>query len=110
MDLDLKAVLDRGNYQNIKHSQREKFKKTATKLIKTTMIGALAAIESHFGPLWKHDSTLPLTEEEEILKQLYERARSQILDNGNAQIKKIDDELDRDTHTMVLPVKERHTN
>lgn len=64
------------------------------KKIDTTMIGALSAIEDMFGELWNHK------QEAKNSKQLdwynkYEKVRSLILDNGNNQKRKLEQELSK---------------
>ena len=63
------------------------------KKIETTMIGALSTIEEHFGFLWNNEDGSALTEEQTIMKELYQSVRSGILDKGNNQARNIDAEL-----------------
>lgn len=56
----------------------------------TTMIGALDAIEKNFGFLWDSDS-----DEAIHMKNVFDDVRKQILDNGNKQIKSVQEELKR---------------
>ena len=75
--------------------QRSKIrlKKDVKKKIETTMIGALASVENHFGGLWGHDSPDP-TAEQARFKEIYEELRSEILDKGNAQIRTSESEIE----------------
>lgn len=58
--------------------------------IRTTMIGAIAAIEDELGSLWGHG--LPpdqLEPDEAALRLVFDRLRTRILDLGNAQIRSL---------------------
>lgn len=52
--------------------------------IRTTMIGAIASIESYFGEMWENNPDL---------KQIYEDLRCEILDKGNKQIRLVDSDF-----------------
>jgi len=70
------------------------------KKMKTTMIGALSSFEESFGYLWginKHHSSL--SEEELILRELWENTRTEILNKGNNQIRATKEELGQ--HNVV---------
>ena len=92
-------------YSNEPMSDDEKLKKVATKAIKTTMIGSLSIIEKELGFLWNHGSYDELTVEEEQMKDMYEKMRVAILDNGNEQIRNLGKSLSQEYRTMILPVK-----
>ena len=53
--------------------------------IRTTMIGAIAAIENQFQYLWEND---------EVLKEKFNELRKTILDLGNKQIRLFKEEKD----------------
>jgi len=76
----------------ISERSANRLSKEIKKRIETTMIGALASIEDHLGPLWGIDSEDP-TREQLIIKGIYEELRSEILDKGNSQIRAIEAEL-----------------
>lgn len=85
------------NYKKIrdkkyKAESKEKLSKSLKKKIETTMIGALSSIEEHFGFLWKTNGE-PLTKDQEFIRSLYNKVRSEILDKGNNQSRNIDLEL-----------------
>jgi hypothetical protein len=64
------------------------------KRFQTTMIGALAKFEDAFGNLWghnKHDNEL--TDKELDFRDLWERTRMLILNNGNHQMRSAISEL-----------------
>lgn len=60
--------------------------------IKTTMIGALDKFEKKLGFLWDEESPdeLPTAGE---LKELWQQVRTDILDNGNNQIRAVKEEI-----------------
>ena len=75
--------------------------------IQTTMIGALARIEKSFGYLWGHqklESEL-LTDKENEFLDLWDYLRNDILNYGNAQIRKLND----DFHKYGGVFKNRYT-
>lgn len=75
-----------------KTESKDRLSKILKKKIQTTMIGALSTIEENFGFLWQNDNG-SLTKEQEVLKELYKKVRSEILDKGNNQARNIDAEL-----------------
>tara|TARA_B100001564_G_scaffold278009_1_gene239999 strand:+ start:295 stop:627 length:333 start_codon:yes stop_codon:yes gene_type:complete len=84
------------NYKEARNSKykldsRERLAKILKKKIQTTMIGALSSIEENFGFLWDNDQTPE--KDREIMKDLYQKIRSEILDKGNNQARNIDAEL-----------------
>lgn len=87
---------------------RERLLKIGTKQIRTTMIGALAAIEKKFGSLWKHGDT-PQTPQEKVFRELYEELRKEVLDKGNQQIHNFTQEIQQyrvswNRYSISLPV------
>jgi hypothetical protein len=89
MEPDYKKVRD----SKFKTESKDRLSKILKKKIQTTMIGALSTIEENFGFLWNSQGDKPLTEEQEIMKNLYNKVRSEILDRGNNQARNIDAEL-----------------
>ena len=73
-----------------KADSKDRLSKILKKKIQTTMIGALSAMEENFGFLW--DSRNP-TPEQQRMKDLYNKMRSEILDKGNNQARNVDAEL-----------------
>ena len=87
----------KSDYKKVREStykldSKDRLAKILKKKIQTTMIGALSSIEENFGFLWnsKQDE---LTKDQEIMKDLYQKVRSEILDKGNNQARNIDAEL-----------------
>lgn len=72
----------------------DKVKNDCKKKIDTTMIGALSSIEEIFGDLWNHLG-YNKTDEQLEWHSKYEKLRSKILDNGNNQKRKIDEEFEK---------------
>ena len=71
---------------------KDKSKKRLSNIVstkmKTSFIGAISACESSFGFLWGHGvSEEELTEEQRAMREIWEEARAQILDNGNSQLR-----------------------
>ncbi len=65
---------------------------------RTTMIGALSKFEKMFGDLWGHG--LPndqLTEEQITNKEKWQLVRTEILNNGNNQMRAAMSEIDNNT-------------
>jgi hypothetical protein len=89
MEPDYKKVRD----SKFKAESKDRLSKILKKKIQTTMIGALSTVEENFGFLWENTSDKPLTEEQELMKNLYNKVRSEILDRGNNQARNIDAEL-----------------
>lgn len=89
MEPDYKKLRD----SKYKIDSRDRLAKILKKKIQTTMIGALSSMEENLGFLWKNDSEEPLTKDQELLKSLYNKIRSEILDRGNNQARNIDAEL-----------------
>lgn len=92
-----------------KEESRERLKKICETKIKTTMIGALDSIEKKFEKFYT-DSARP-TNEELILRRIFEELRTEILDKGNQQIRNLDTEFEQYTiewkrYTLQLPVKQ----
>jgi transcription termination factor Rho len=75
-----------------KADSKDRLSKILKKKIQTTMIGALSAIEENFGFLW-NSNNVDLSPEQEKMKALYNKMRSEILDKGNNQARNIDAEL-----------------
>lgn len=79
----------------LKQESKDRLSKILKKKIQTTMIGALSTIENNFGFLWASTATngIDLTQQQQDMKELYNKTRSDILDRGNNQARNIDAEL-----------------
>lgn len=78
-----------------KEDSKHRLKEIAKKKIQTTMIGALDSIEKFFAFLWQPDRNGRISEEGKIMKNKYEKAREEILDRGNNQIRNLNNEIDQ---------------
>ena len=101
--------------ENYKIQSKDRLSKIIRRKIETTMIGALSTIEENFGFLWGQGQDEPLTEEQEIMKDLFQNVRSQILDRGNNQARNVDAELAQydvewKKYTMTIPVVNSNHN
>ena len=107
-------IKEKSNYkaqreERYKVDSKDRLSKILRKKIETTMIGALSSIEDKFGFLWGNGQEEPLTDEQEIMKDLYNTVRSEILDRGNNQARNIDAELGQyevewKKYSMTIPV------
>ncbi len=95
---DYQKKMDIRRKENIQHQRNNshnKLKDDVKKKMKTTMIGAIAAVETNFGYLWGFNKDeQDLTEQEKEFGEVWEIIRQEILDKGNSQIRAILDELD----------------
>ena len=95
--------------EKYKVDSKERLSKILKKKIETTMIGALSSIEEHFGFLWDATQGNTLSEEQTIMKDLFQKVRSEILDKGNNQARNVDAELSQYSvewlkYSMKIPV------
>jgi len=82
----------RAREEKYKIESRDRLSRILKKKIQTTMIGALSSIEENLGFLW-NSSNGELTKDQKIMKDIYQKIRSEILDKGNNQARNIDAEL-----------------
>ncbi len=100
----LKSGASEAKLEKYESQSKDRLKKIAQAKVKTTMIGALSVVEKTFGFLWGLDefgneSGRELTENERLLKEMFEKARNEILDNGNTQLRNLLIELEQyDVH------------
>jgi transcription termination factor Rho len=97
-----------------KTDSKDRLSKIIKKKVQTTMIGALSVIEENFGFLWSSPDG-SLTKEQEVMKNLYNKVRSEILDRGNNQSRNIDAELAQYDvewlrYSMKMPVIQQPKN
>ena len=95
--------------EKYKVDSKERLSKILKKKIETTMIGALSSIEEHFGFLWEAAQGSTPSEEQAIMKDLFQKVRSEILDKGNNQARNVDAELSQYSvewlkYSMKIPV------
>ncbi|MBP01715.1 MAG: hypothetical protein CMM25_02740 [Rhodospirillaceae bacterium] len=81
--------------QRLERIGEDKLSKLVKKKIETTMIGSLSTFEKHLGYI---------LEENEEFQNLYNKARSEILDKGNYQLRNVDS----DFKNFIVKEKIRH--
>ena len=91
-NLNNRSDYKKAREERYKQESKDKLSKTLKKKIQTTMIGALSSIEENFSFLWETPDG-KLTKDQEIIKDVYQKIRSEILDKGNNQARNIDAEL-----------------
>ena len=80
--------------------------------IKTSFIGSISVCENNFGFLWGHGKDVEeLTEQEAAVREIWDEVRTQILDNGNTQLRAAASEMNNysiswDRYHLDIPVKE----
>ena len=78
-----------------KDSSKKRLSNIVSTKIKTSFIGAISSCEKNFGFLWGHGKDDPeLTKQELEMKELWEEVRTEILDNGNTQLRAASNEID----------------
>jgi hypothetical protein len=80
------------NEEKYRDSSKKRLIKNVEKKFKTTMIGSLACFEKYFGDLWGHDES-ELDPEQLRYRELWEQARTEILNNGNSQLRIAQEEI-----------------
>ena len=91
------AVKQRDNYykESRGKSSKEELRRLLNKYIDTTMIGAIAKMEAYFGKDWGHGlKEEECTNEQLDLYDVWQQCRDEILNNGNAQKRAMNHELD----------------
>lgn len=90
------------------NESKKRLEKISTTKVTTVFIGALDVFEKTFGFLWGSEDG-PQTDEQDQWYELWQKARTQILDNGNAQLRALLNEIENHTiswkkYHMDLPV------
>lgn len=80
----------RGRYLE---ESKKKIQKIISTKMRTCFVGGLSSVEHFFGSIWGHNSTDPLTPEQEKMKEIWEECRTAILNNGNTQLRALESEL-----------------
>ena len=85
----------RKNDERILNSSKKKLTDAIVKRIRTTMIGAIAELErSEFGKIFGFGKT-KLTEEERKWKMIWDEVRTNILNQGNNQLRECQREIEQ---------------
>jgi len=95
----LGELAKKNNQEKYNENSKNRLIKNIEKKFKTTMIGSLAVFEEYFGDLWGHNNSGGLTPEQEEFKHLWEAARTEVLNNGNTQLRIAQEEISEYTMT-----------
>lgn len=88
----------KANEQRYEAHSKETLKRNITTKFKTTMIGALSKFEDMFGDLWGHGKDdYELNRQQAELKKRWDIVRTEILNNGNNQLRAAIAEVDQYT-------------
>lgn len=107
----LKDAAKKANQERAEANARRKLEGVIQKKCQTTMIGALARFEERFGHLWAHGTPeKDLSEEERTWRETWDLVRTEVLNNGNNQLRAIKEELGQysvsyNGYQLRLPVK-----
>lgn len=75
-------------------ASRRRLLRILQKKLRTSFIGALAKFETHFGRLWGHGlDESECTPEQLAWREVWEQARTEVLNNGNGQLRAVEAEL-----------------
>lgn len=94
----LSAKMKQAREERFLEQSRKRLDKIVSVKVRTAFIGALAAFEDEFGFLWGQG--LPedqLTEEQLDMQELWIRARTNVLNNGNTQLRSLRTEIANQT-------------
>lgn len=100
---------------NFAEESRKRLDKIISQKMQTTFIGAISAFESNFSFLWGSNKKGELTEDEQQLFNIWQRVRTDILNNGNNQLRALRNELQNhnvswNRHTLTIKAKEEDQN
>ncbi len=107
----LKEAQKKANQERTSANSRRKLDNVIEKKFKTTMIGSLSRFEERFGELWGHGKApSDLTEEERVWREIWDVTRTEVLNNGNNQLRAIKEEsahydVEYNGYQLKLPVK-----
>jgi len=95
-----------------KEKSKKRLSNIITTKIKTSFIGAISSCEKNFGFLWGHGKDEDdLTEQELSMREMWEEIRTDILDNGNTQLRAATNEIENysinwDRYSIDLNINE----
>lgn len=103
----LKAEVEKERKTQYKNDSKERLAKIVTTKLKTTMIGAIAAVERHLDAFLQPDENGKINTK---YREAFDKIRQDILDNGNNQIRNVLSEIDQYDiewlrYRYTLPVK-----
>lgn len=86
------------NEKKYENRSKDNLKRHLATKLRTTMIGSLDRFEKIFGSVWGHGKDEPdLTPEEIENRKLWELVRTEVLNNGNNQLRAAMSEVDQYT-------------
>ena len=112
---NLRSQIKKNNEEKYKENSKKRLINNIEKKFKTTMIGSLAVFEKQFGFLWGHGENNP-TDEQIHFRNLWEDARTEILNNGNTQLRIAQEEIAQYSmtwnryHTEFIITKDKQEN
>ena len=90
----LKAQRDKIREERLAEQCKKRLSAIISKKIETTFIGAIASVESYLGFLWGINlRDAERTEEQKKFFELWKALRSEILTNGNTQLRAAQNEI-----------------
>jgi hypothetical protein len=112
--IDMKRKSQEASKNRFIEESRKRLDKIISTKLTTTFIGSLATFEKNFGFLWgfgKKDHEK--TEEERHLSSIWENVRTEVLNNGNNQLRTIKNELQNhniswNRHTTIIKVEDNN--
>lgn len=109
--MDIKQKSREASQANFAEESRKRLDRILSQKMNTTFIGAISAFENNFGFLWGAGKKRELTEEEQNLLNIWQRVRTDILNNGNNQLRALRNELQNHSvswnrHTLTIRADE----
>jgi len=108
-----KLTEEQGNQQRYQDASRRRLARILKKKMTTAFIGALARFEQFFGPeIWGHGkSEEECTSEQLAWREVWEQCRTEVLNNGNNQLRAVENEVVQYTvnwnrYQTTIPVKD----
>lgn len=107
----LRTTAKENTNKQYKEDSENRLKESIERKFRTTFIGALSAFEEEFGYLWGRGLPLnKLTDAEHQERLAWDRVRTNVLNNGNNQMRAAHDEIsqhsiERDKYRVSLKPK-----
>lgn len=90
----LRKKVQQVNHEKYLELSKQRLNKIISKKTQTCFIGAIAAFEDVFGFLWGHGKDQENLDDNEIeMRELWENARTRILNHGNQQLRSMQNEV-----------------
>ena len=92
----VKEAAKKANQERFAANSKRKLEVNIRKKFQTTMIGALAKFEERFGHLWGHGiNSEQLDDEQRRYREVWDVVRTEVLNNGNNQLRGANEEIAR---------------